>query len=285
MEDSFHGAIRRTAARRDAAHASTRQPCVTHVFFGAKGGAGTTTVAVNSAVELARLTKKATLMLDLKPCGEVALFLGVRPRFTILDAVENLHRLDKDFLKELITKHKSGLDILAGAEQFERPNAQDAAALEELLRVLTRIYDFIVVDAGNVVNACALAALYGADTLFLVTNPDLPSVRNAQRFVERVRQLGAGGERIRVLLNRASDQNPDRAARRSRPRWATRFTTRSRATTAPSRRRSTRVCRSTLANHSEISEQFGAFTRNMVGIKAEPVDSAPTKKARFLGLL
>ena len=81
----------------------------------------------------------------------------MRPRFTILDAVENLHRLDKDFLKELVTKHKSGLDILAGAEQFERPNAQDAAALEEVLRVLTRIYDFIVVDAGNIVNACALA--------------------------------------------------------------------------------------------------------------------------------
>ena len=113
--------------------------------------------------------------------------------------------MDKDFLKELVTKHKSGLDILAGAEQFERPNAQDAAALEELLRVLSRIYDFIVVDAGNIVNR-ALAALYAGDTLFLVTNPDLPSVRNAQRFVERVRQLGAGGERIRVLLNRASDQ-------------------------------------------------------------------------------
>jgi pilus assembly protein CpaE len=285
MEDSFHGAIRRTAARRDAAHASTRQPCVTHVFFGAKGGAGTTTVAVNSAVELARLTKKATLMLDLKPCGEVALFLGVRPRFTILDAVENLHRLDKDFLKELITKHKSGLDILAGAEQFERPNAQDAAALEELLRVLTRIYDFIVVDAGNVVNACALAALYGADTLFLVTNPDLPSVRNAQRFVERVRQLGAGGERIRVLLNRASDQIL------IAPRQIETALGYSIHHTFSSDYRTVSTALNsgvplTLANHSEISEQFGAFTRNMVGMKAEPADSsAPAKKARFLGLL
>jgi pilus assembly protein CpaE len=285
MEDSFHGAIRRTAARRDAAHASTRQPCVTHVFFGAKGGAGTTTVAVNSAVELARLTKKATLMLDLKPCGEVALFLGVRPRFTILDAVENLHRLDKDFLKELITKHKSGLDILAGAEQFERPNAQDAAALEELLRVLTRIYDFIVVDAGNVVNACALAALYGADTLFLVTNPDLPSVRNAQRFVERVRQLGAGGERIRVLLNRASDQIL------IAPRQIETALGYSIHHTFSSDYRTVSTALNsgvplTLANHSEISEQFGAFTRNMVGLKAEPADSsAPAKKARFLGLL
>jgi pilus assembly protein CpaE len=284
MEESFHGAIRRTAARRDAAHASTRQPCVTHVFFGAKGGAGTTTVAVNSAVELARLTKKPTIILDLKPCGEVALFLGVRPRFTILDGVENLHRVDKDFLKELVTKHKSGLDILAGAEQFERPNAQDAAALEELLRVLSRIYDFIVVDAGNIVNACALAALYAGDTLFLVTNPDLPSVRNAQRFVERVRQLGAGGERIRVLLNRASDQIL------IAPRQIETALGYSIHHTFSSDYRTVSAALNsgvplTLANHSEISEQFGAFTRNMVGIKAEAVDTALTKRAKFLGIL
>ena len=100
MEESFHGAVRRTAARREAANAGAKQPCVTHAFLGAKGGAGTTTVAVNCAVELARLTKRPTVILDLKPClGEVALFLGVRPRFTVLDAIENLHRLDKDFLR------------------------------------------------------------------------------------------------------------------------------------------------------------------------------------------
>ena len=114
MEESFNGAVRRAAARREAASAGARQPCVTHVFIGAKGGAGTTTVSVNCAVELARLSKRPTIIVDLKgSLGEVALFLGVRPRFTVLDAIENLHRLDKDFLKELVSKHKSGLDILA----------------------------------------------------------------------------------------------------------------------------------------------------------------------------
>ncbi|HSC27314.1 MAG TPA: hypothetical protein VLD67_08575, partial [Vicinamibacterales bacterium] len=94
MAESFHGAVRRTAARRDAANAGGRQPCVTYLFLGAKGGAGATTVSVNCAVELARLTKRPTIILDLKQClGEVALFLGVRPRFTVLDAIENMHRL------------------------------------------------------------------------------------------------------------------------------------------------------------------------------------------------
>ena len=193
MEESFHGAVRKTASRREAAHAGTRQPCVSHVFLGAKGGAGTTTVSVNCAVELARMSKRPTIIVDLKPSlGEVALFLGVRPRFTVLDAIESLHRLDKEFLKELVSKHKSGLDILAGSEQFDRPNAQDAGAIEELLRVLGRTYDHIVIDAGNTLNSFVVSTLYTADTVFLIANPDVPSIRNAQRLVDRVRQLGAG---------------------------------------------------------------------------------------------
>jgi pilus assembly protein CpaE len=207
-EESFHGAVRRSAARKEAATAGGKAPCVTYAFLGAKGGAGTTTVVVNSAIELARATKRSTIVVDLKSClGEVALFLGVRPRFTVLDAIENLHRLDKNFLQELIAKHKSGLDILAGSEQFDRPNAQDASALEELLRILAKAYDYVVIDAGNVINSCVAAALYAADTIFLVTNPDVPSIRNAQRLVDRVRQLRAGSERVKVLLNRVSDQN------------------------------------------------------------------------------
>ena len=57
------------------------------------------------------------------------------------------------------------------------------------------------------INSCVVAALYAADTIFLVTNPDVPSIRNAQRLVDRVRQLGAGSERVKVLLNRVSDQH------------------------------------------------------------------------------
>src|SRR5207244_7738339 len=119
------------------------------VFFGAKGGAGTTTMAVNAGVEVARLTKRSTVIVDLKAgLGEVALFLGVRPRFTILDAIDNLHRLDREFLKELVIKHKSGLDILAGSDHFDRPGAADAGAIEELLRLLARQYAGFVVDDG-----------------------------------------------------------------------------------------------------------------------------------------
>src|SRR5262249_11715750 len=158
-DEAFHGAIRRTAARRETAQGA-RPAATTLVFFGAKGGAGTTTIAVNCGVELARLSKRATIIVDLKPgLGEVGLFLGVRPRFTLTEACDNLTRLDREFLKELVIKHKSGLEILAGSDQFDRPSAQDGGGIEELFRLLTRQYEYILVDAGSQINACSVAAL------------------------------------------------------------------------------------------------------------------------------
>jgi pilus assembly protein CpaE len=207
-EEAFHGAVRRTAARRETAQGA-RASATTLVFFGAKGGAGTTTLSVNCGVELARLSKKSTLIVDLKPgLGEVALFLGMRPRYSLLDAIDNMHRLDREFLRELVVKHKSGLEILGGSDQFDRPGAADGGAIEELFRLLARQYEYILVDCGSQINSCTVAALYTADTIFLVANPDVPSIRNSQRLLDRVRQLGACGERVRVLLNRAQEPYP-----------------------------------------------------------------------------
>ncbi len=284
-EESFHGAVRRSAARKEAATAGAKAPCVTYAFLGAKGGAGTTTVAVNCGVELARATKRQTIVVDLKSClGEVALFLGVRPRFTVLDAIENLHRLDKNFLQELIAKHKSGLDILAGSEQFDRPNAQDAPALEELLRILTKTYDYVVIDAGNVINACVAAALYAADTIFLVTNPDVPSIRNAQRLVDRVRQLGAGSERVKVLLNRVSDQTlivPKQIE--TALGYGIHHTFSSDYRTVSTALNSGVPL--TTTNHTEIASEFTMFTRNLLGMPDEAKAKAePERRRVFMGI-
>jgi pilus assembly protein CpaE len=149
------------------------------------------------------------VLVDLKPgLGEVSVFLGVRSRYTLLDALDNLHRLDGEFFKELVTKHKSGLEILAGSDLFDRPGSSDNAALEEVFRLLGKQYEQVIVDAGSQLNTCAVTALYTADTICLVVTPDVPSVRNAQRLLDRIGQLGACGDRVRVLLNRAAEPYP-----------------------------------------------------------------------------
>src|SRR5215212_7213809 len=250
-EEAFHGAIRRTAARRETSQGAARQPSQTLVFFGAKGGAGTTTIAVNTALELARQSKRPTLILDLKPCfGEVALFLGMRPRFTVLDAIDNLHRLDRDFLRELVAKHKSELEILAGSDQADRPSAADAGAIEELFRVLGRAYDYVIVDAGNAINSCSLGALYAADTLFVVVTPDVPSVRNAQRFIDR------------VLLNRAGAAGVTAAQIETALGYPVHHTfPNDYATVSAALNSGVPLA---LSNNSEMAAQFGSFTKAIV---------------------
>jgi pilus assembly protein CpaE len=196
----------------------------------------------------------------------------------VLDALENLHRMDKDFLRELLAKHKSGLEILAGSEQFERPGAQDAGAVDELFRVLGKSHDYVVVDAGNQVNSCSIAALYAADSIFLVANPDVPSVRNAQRLVDKVRQLGVGGERIRILLNRASDQH---MIGQKQIETALGYGIHH---TFPSDYKTVSTALNSgvplsLTNHSEIAEQFGSFTRQIIA-PGEVADKAAVEKRR-----
>jgi pilus assembly protein CpaE len=280
--EAFHGAIRRTAGRQESA-TGAKPGAKTLVFFGAKGGAGTTTLAVNCGVELARLSKRPTVIVDLKPgLGEVALFLGVRQRYSILDALDNLHRLDHEFLRELVVKHKSGLEILAGSDHFDRPGAADVAAIEELFRLLALQYEYIVVDAGSQINSCAVAALFAADTMFLVANPDVPSVRNAQRLLDRVRQLGACGERVRVLLNRAAE--PYQIA----PKQIEAAIGHPIHHTFPSDYKTVSAALNSgvplaLSGDTDIAAQFGQFTRSVLGPGADTAPSPAAKHSR-LGL-
>src|SRR5581483_1503837 len=238
----------------------------------------TTTIAVNCAVELARLSKRSTIIVDLKPgLGEVALSLGIRPRFTIIDAIDNLHRLDREFLKELVTTHKSGLEVLAGSDQFDRPGASDAGAMEEMFRLLAREYEYILIDAGSQINSCSLSALYTAEQLFLVANPDVPSVRNAQRLLDRVRQLGACGERVRFLMNRAAEPLPIPAKQiETAVGHPIHHTFPSDYKTVSTALNSGVPL--TLAGNSDMAAQFDRFTRRIFDPNADPQPAAPTRK-------
>lgn len=273
LEHGISTAVRQSAERLSTL--DTKHVCRTLSFFGTKGGTGTTTVAVNCATELARTVKRPTLIVDFNPLlGQVGLFLNVRPRFTLVDALENLHRLDAAFLSSLITKHRSGLEILAGSEAVDRPNGQDVTALNELLQILGQSYDFIVIDGGNLTNPVSEAAIFAADSIYLVANPDIPSVRNTQRLVEHLARMGVGGKPMRVLLNRTSDQLligseqiEQVIGQKVHEEFPSDYATVSAALNAG--------VPLTLSNHSELAARFSRFTRQIAG-----VDSSKTAEAR-----
>ena len=174
----------------------------------------------------------------------------------------------------------SGLDILAGSDNFDRPGGADAGGVEELLRLLTRQYEFVVIDAGSQINSCAAAALYAADSMFLVANPDVPSVRNAQRLLDRVRQLGACGERVRILLKRAAEPYP------IPPRQIENALGHPIHHMFPSDYKTVSTALNSgvplaLTGASDIAEQFDSFTRRVL----DPTQTAPSPPAGKRGLL
>lgn len=282
VEGAFVDAVGRTAARRQSMPAA-RQP-KTLVFFGAKGGAGTTTLAVNCGVELARLSKRPTIIVDLKPgLGEVALFLGIRSQYSLLDAIDNPHRLDGEFLRELVVKHKSGLDILAGSDHFDRPGPADSTGLEEVFRLLARQYEYILVDAGSQINNCSIAAFYTADTTCFVANPDVPSVRNAQRLLARIGQLGSCRDRVRILLNRAAEPYPIPPAQIEAALGHAIHHT------FPSDYRTVSTALNSgvpvaLTGNSGIAEQFDRFTRRILDPERELPPTVSPSRLSTLGL-
>lgn len=174
-------------------------------FLGTKGGTGTTTMAVNCAADIHRISGRPTLLADVKQAGDVGVFLGLRPRYTFADLLDQVGWSDRELATRFVTEHDCGLHVLAAHEGFGRPNARDAEGVEETLRCYAELYDYVVVDAGSTLTESAIAALAMSDVVMLVANPDLPCLRNLQRLTDTIRLDGVGPERLRIVLNRTAD--------------------------------------------------------------------------------
>jgi len=173
-------------------------------FFSAKGGSGSTSVVTNVGIELHRLTGKRTLLVDLDlELGEIASLLGVRPRFHFVDLVKNFHRMDADLLPSYIESHESGVHVLSAPFEPEYGEAVTGEQIARILGFLRKHYDYVLVDTSKSLSPPALAALQTADPIFLVTNMDVPSLRNLKRCLPILNRVTAGEpERLRLIVNR-----------------------------------------------------------------------------------
>jgi pilus assembly protein CpaE len=161
---------------------------------------------VNCAADVRRLTGRPTVVVDLKNGpGDVALFMGLRPRHSLLTALDNLWWIDPPSMSRFIVEHQSGVHVLAGGDEFGRPAPRDADAVEQTLRALNTIYDYVILDCGTSLMMPTSGALQLSDALMLVANPDVPCLRNLQRLIDAVKAAGVPGERLQIVLNRASE--------------------------------------------------------------------------------
>ncbi len=164
-----------------------------------KGGAGGTTVAVNTAIALQE-SQGGALLVDFAPIGHCALHLNVRPTFGVIDALQNLHRLDASLLEGLMTQCKGGLQLLAGLQQPQgiTPTAADLARLFDLLVAHFR---YVVVDCSGRLDQTARLLCDLSNAVLLVAQTDVVSLWSASR-IRTFLEEGATRDRVRIVLNR-----------------------------------------------------------------------------------
>ena len=170
------------------------------VFFGAKGGAGVTTLACNFAVALAQDPSQSTLLIDLDlPLGDAALNLGLVAEYSTINALQESGRLDASFLSKLLVKHDSGLYVLAAPGKLPQYSASNES-IDRLLTVARQDYDSVVVDVGSRLDFAGTALFKEAKTVYLVTQAAIPELRNSNRLISQF--FSSGGPKLEVVINR-----------------------------------------------------------------------------------
>lgn len=249
-------------------------------FVGAKGGIGTTTVAVNVAAALGAMSKpQRALIIDLHQAGgDAAVYVGAEPRFSIVDALENTHRLDASFFRTLVVEAAPGTDLLASPDKpFALP--LDSAKIRALIEFATSIYKYTVIDVARS-DATVLEALDHVSSIAIVANQELATVKSASRMTSSLRQR-YGREKIKVVLSR-SDRQADIGHADVERAVGSEI-----AGTFPSDYRlALRALNAgrplALDNHNELSASFKRFAVQLAGAK---VARDATPRSGFLGRL
>jgi pilus assembly protein CpaE len=196
--ESMVEAFNRFAASRGKARTSSGRARVFTVT-NAKGGAGATTVAVNTATALQE-AHTGVLLVDFASLGHAALHLNARPTFGLTDALQNLHRIDSSLLQGLMTPCKDGLQLLAGPQTpyLVTPTAAELAGLFDLL---VSHFKYVVVDCSNRIDETARMLCDLANAVLLVAQTDVVSLWSAGRMRTFLEE-GAGRDRVRLIMNR-----------------------------------------------------------------------------------
>lgn len=196
------------APRRVVSASSSRLGKV-YSFLGAKGGVGTTTLAVNFAAMLAQ-EKQQTVLVDLDfTANDCAMHLGVAPQHSLEDVGENLARLDQALFEGFVTRDPLGFFLVGPADQAEHRTRFTEEQFRPFADFLVEKYEATVIDAGRwLTDQVAAAALETSSNVFLVTTQRFPSIRNAQRFISALMRLGFTQDQLRIVVNEHS-RKPD----------------------------------------------------------------------------
>ena len=171
--------------------------------FSSKGGCGTSFIATNFGAA----TNARTVLVDLNlQAGDLPLFLGLDPKYSIADMVEKRSRLDQELINSLVTPHSQHLSLVAAPRSADSADEIEPQHIFEVLQKLREHFDYVVLDPQHTFDSITLAALDQSDEIVLVLTLDIPAIRSTQRALEIFDRLGYPRKKIRIVVNRWSKQ-------------------------------------------------------------------------------
>jgi pilus assembly protein CpaE len=169
--------------------------------FSNKGGCGCSLIATN----LAALQSTPTVLVDLNlQAGDLELLLGLRPRFSLADVVDNRDRLDDALLANYLTPHSKNLSLLASPIKAESAEEIEPKHVYEVMELLRQRFDTVIVDTPHSFDAVTISALDHADQILVVLTLEIHAIRSTRRALEIFDRLGYPRKKIRIVVNRWS---------------------------------------------------------------------------------
>ena len=210
-DNEFKAAIQRfkeSASKTVAAQSVKSGEVIT--VIGSKGGVGTTTVAVNTAVSLAEIENYSVALVDLNTLfGDIPLFLDLTPKFDWGEITKNIDRLDNLFLTNVMSKHTSGVHLLPSPTYLNGYQSATPDIIDRLLNLMRTMFDYTVVDCGQSLEAPVLRAMELSDRIMLVSILSMPCLTNTNKLIRSLVDMGhvKSMDRLNVVINRALKKN------------------------------------------------------------------------------
>ena len=198
----------RTAAviRPAAAPAPKKQmPAQVILFYGAKGGVGTTTIAINSAIALHKELGRRVCLIDASlQFGDHRVFLDLGlDRMSVVD-LATAPTVDIDLIHQVLVKHESGIELLLAPPSPETAELVTQDHLPNLIGLMKNDFDYIVIDMDKRLDEVNLRIMDVADTIYLVMTADLPCLKNVRLVLETIGHLGYSDNKVKLILNRSN---------------------------------------------------------------------------------
>jgi len=202
LEGALRGVLERRSSDAGRRHSGLRWGGRTLGFFSSKGGCGATTIVCHLAAELGRHGQKVLLAdLDLD-AGLIGFLTKAKPGYSILDAVNNLHRMDVSYWKALVSNGIPNVEVIAAPAPTADKTYPQQEQLRQLFSFLRSCYDFTLVDLGRSLTRAGAASLEEMDEAYLVTTLEVPALHQAKQVLQILMDAGYGKDRLKLILNR-----------------------------------------------------------------------------------